>query len=195
MPKLTLSSHLFQNPDSQNEFLKLDPIPTIVSQIRSSTRPASVRAKAIYCLSAVLKHSAPALEEFGKANGWQALTMALQDSDITCRRKAAFLADSLFSHAEGDFHDLAKAARDAGVVDALISNSGSDMQPFGADGDQHEDADLQEKSIRAACTLNSRDSSLLSADEKKQLRTLLESGLLDESYAASEREEILKQLA
>lgn len=167
----------------------------VLSQIHSTSRPASVRSKALYCLSASLKHSASALEAFAKNDGWQALTFALEDPDITCRRKAAFLVDSLFSHSVDDFSTLSRQARQAGTIDVLLKSTGSEMKPFGADGDSQEDADLQEKSVRAVCSLNNRDSTLLSPEEKQQVRRVVETGSLDDAFAASEKDQILQQLS
>lgn len=188
--------HLNQNPESQNEFLSLDPLPSILSQIKSTSRPASVRSKAIYCLSAALKHSAPAVEAFEKHSGWHALTFALEDPDITCRRKAAFLVDSLFSHAEtDDFRKLSQAARQAGTTEALLkSATPGSMKPFGVDGDQSEDADLQEKSVRALVALVSKDAGSLEPSEKQSVKQVIDSGALDAAYTQSEKAEVLQKL-
>lgn len=197
-PKLTIKYETpRQNPDSQNEFLALDPLPSILSQIKSTSRPASVRSKAIYCLSSALKHSAVAMEAFTKHSGWDALCFALEDPDITCRRKAAFLVDSIFSHAESDFSQLVQGARQAGAIEALVHSAvaGSSMKPFGVNGDQTEDADLQEKAVRALVAVVSRDSTSLESGEKKQVQQALESGSLDEAYTQAEKAQVLSTLS
>lgn len=49
----------------------------------------------MYALSSLLKHNAAAVKQLDAAGGWDVLKAALADSDITVRRKAAFLLNAL----------------------------------------------------------------------------------------------------
>lgn len=49
----------------------------------------------MYALSGLLKHNAAAVKQMHEVEGWDVLRDALQDSDITVRRKVAFLLNSL----------------------------------------------------------------------------------------------------
>jgi hsp70-interacting protein len=107
------------------QYLALDPLPTVVTCLRPSTRPSQqLRSKAIYALSGLLRHNAAAIAPFAAAGGWDALRGALSgttpprpalpfcpcpyahhipvhshaaDSDIGVRRKAAFLLNNLLT--------------------------------------------------------------------------------------------------
>jgi hsp70-interacting protein len=76
------------------QYLAHTPIPTILSFLSPST-PAKTRAKAVYALSGLLKHSASGISQFNSADGWPVLRSALEDSDINVRRKTAFLLNTL----------------------------------------------------------------------------------------------------
>ncbi|KIK61434.1 hypothetical protein GYMLUDRAFT_43009 [Collybiopsis luxurians FD-317 M1] len=99
-----IGTALQNNPAAQDAYLKLNPIPTLTSFLApnpSSTSSSAqrIRSKVIYALSGLLKHNAPALvrmEEDG-SEGWSRLREALQDPDITVRRKTAFLLNSLLT--------------------------------------------------------------------------------------------------
>ncbi|KAJ3504730.1 hypothetical protein NLJ89_g7784 [Agrocybe chaxingu] len=86
------------NPLAQDVYLSYSPLPVLLSFLGpSSSSGASGRAKAIYTLSGLLKHHAPAVEALGKpgVNGWPRLRGALQDSSISVRRKTVFLLSTL----------------------------------------------------------------------------------------------------
>ncbi|EPQ55957.1 Fes1-domain-containing protein [Gloeophyllum trabeum ATCC 11539] len=82
------------NPAAQNVFLAMSPLPTILSFLAPSV-PAQTRSKAVYALSGILKHNASAVRQLEEAGGWEVLRSALEDSDITVRRKTAFLINAL----------------------------------------------------------------------------------------------------
>ncbi|TFK48222.1 nucleotide exchange factors-like protein [Heliocybe sulcata] len=82
------------NPAAQNVFLKMSPMQTILSFLAPSV-PAQTRSKAVYALSGVLKHNAGAVRQLEAAGGWDMLRSALEDSDITVRRKTVFLINAL----------------------------------------------------------------------------------------------------
>ncbi|KAG8699231.1 hsp70 nucleotide exchange factor fes1, partial [Ceratobasidium sp. 395] len=83
------------NSTAQAAFLKRDPIPHLLTLLTSGDCVGSTRSKVLYCLSGALKHNAEAVRQLDKAGGWGALKAALQDPDITVRRKTAFLINTL----------------------------------------------------------------------------------------------------
>ncbi|KAI0000793.1 armadillo-type protein [Russula compacta] len=86
------------NPAAQKSYLTLDPLPTILSYLSSSARSSKqLRSKALYALSGLLKHNAASIVPFEAAGGWDTLRGALSDSDISVRRKAAFLLNILLT--------------------------------------------------------------------------------------------------
>lgn len=58
------------------------------------------------------------------------------------------MIDALFQHAEKP-EALLVGAQESNVLSTLVASLGSDMVPFGANGDQHEDVDLMEKALGA----------------------------------------------
>ncbi|CAE7060162.1 unnamed protein product [Rhizoctonia solani] len=83
------------NSAAQNNFLKRDPLPYLLSLVTSNQVSGSTRSKVLYCLSGSLKHNVVAVHRLEELGGWEALKRALQDPDITVRRKAAFLINTL----------------------------------------------------------------------------------------------------
>ncbi|KAJ4466073.1 nucleotide exchange factor Fes1-domain-containing protein [Lentinula lateritia] len=100
-----IGTALQNNPSAQDAYLKLNPLPTLTSFLSPSPSPSPspskhLRSKAIYALSGLLKHNAPALLQLGVKhsdgrNGWDTLRLALQDPDISIRRKTLFLLNAL----------------------------------------------------------------------------------------------------
>ncbi|RDB17617.1 Hsp70 nucleotide exchange factor FES1 [Hypsizygus marmoreus] len=86
------------NPSAQDAYLSLKPLPALLSFLTPSpSSTLQTRSKAIYALSGLLKHNAPAVRELGNPNvdGWTKLRDALQDPEITVRRKTIFLLGTL----------------------------------------------------------------------------------------------------
>ncbi|KAI0920623.1 hypothetical protein AcW1_002308 [Taiwanofungus camphoratus] len=83
------------NPSAQASYLSLGPVPSLLSFLSPSVKSAKIRSKAMYALSGLLKHNATAVQQLQDANGWEVLKTALEDSDITVRRKVAFLLNTL----------------------------------------------------------------------------------------------------
>lgn len=88
------------NPSAQASYLALSPMPALLSFLGPSIKSGKLRSKAIYALSGLLKHNAPAVKQFEEAGGWKILKAALEDPDITVRRKTAFLLNSLIVPAQ-----------------------------------------------------------------------------------------------
>ncbi|KAI0799606.1 nucleotide exchange factor Fes1-domain-containing protein [Irpex lacteus] len=83
------------NPSAQNAYLALSPLRTVLSFLEPSVRSAKLRSKAVYALSGTLKHSSAAVKQLKEAEGWDTLRRALEDSDISVRRKTAFLLNAI----------------------------------------------------------------------------------------------------
>ncbi|KAG6879213.1 hypothetical protein C0992_004355 [Termitomyces sp. T32_za158] len=86
------------NPSAQDAYLALDSLPTLVSFLTPSpSSTLQTRSKAIYALSGLLKHNAPAVHQLANPsiNGWERLRDALSDPEITVRRKTVFLLSTL----------------------------------------------------------------------------------------------------
>ncbi|KAJ3885073.1 Le.MFB2 [Lentinula edodes] len=98
-----IGTALQNNPSAQDAYLKLNPLPTLTSFLSPTTSPSPskhLRSKAIYALSGLLKHNAPALLQLGVTDadgcdGWDKIRLALQDPDISIRRKTLFLLNAL----------------------------------------------------------------------------------------------------
>ncbi|KIJ61201.1 hypothetical protein HYDPIDRAFT_31504 [Hydnomerulius pinastri MD-312] len=90
-----LGTALQNNPAAQLAYLSLDPLPGILSCLSPPSNSAEARAKAMYALSGLLKHNAAAVAGLRSADGWNALRTSLEDSDISVRRKTAFLLNTL----------------------------------------------------------------------------------------------------
>ncbi|KAG6831635.1 hypothetical protein H0H92_008712 [Tricholoma furcatifolium] len=167
------------NPSAQDAYLALDPLSTLVSFLTPSpSSTVQTRSKALYALSGLLKHNAPALRELDNPNinGWTHFCDALQDPEITVRRKTVFLlgalllpsspASSASSNLREPIHDnshavhlsdpgrtstsalTASALQAHGVLSRLVQALTNPL-PYGEDGDQTEpDITFEETTIR-----------------------------------------------
>ncbi|KAF8586410.1 nucleotide exchange factors-like protein [Ramaria rubella] len=96
-----LGTAVQNNPKAQADFLRYDPLPVILSILSPTSSKwhiataSQTRSKAAYALSASLKHNALAVVRLSEVDGWEILRESLQDSDITIRRKIAFLLNAL----------------------------------------------------------------------------------------------------
>ncbi|KAG6864855.1 hypothetical protein C0991_006756 [Blastosporella zonata] len=178
------------NPSAQDTYLALNPLPTLVSFLTPS--PASTlqtRSKAIYTLSGLLKHNAPAVLELDNpnVNGWTHFCSALQDPEITVRRKTVFLLGTLLlpstpagtssTSLSEPIHDNSHAAyisdpkraststltgaalQKHGVLQTLVQALVTPL-PYGEDGDSIEpDVTFEEMGVRES--LPSKDAESL----------------------------------
>ncbi|KAJ3858721.1 Le.MFB2 [Lentinula novae-zelandiae] len=169
-----IGTALQNNPSAQDAYLKLNPLPTLTSFLLSPSPSPSpspskhLRSKAIYALSGLLKHNAPALIQLSVkhpdgCDGWDTLRLALQDPDISIRRKTLFLLNALLisppspptNHSSRTIHpnshaihlsDPSRASTSAPTLDALRTHGIIDTLidaltrplPYGEDGDKEE---------------------------------------------------------
>ncbi|KIM82029.1 hypothetical protein PILCRDRAFT_820934 [Piloderma croceum F 1598] len=82
------------SPEAQNACLEITPIPAILSYL-GANNSSKIRSKAMYALSALLKHNKAAVNVFGAAGGWDVLRTVFSDPLITIRRKVSFLINLL----------------------------------------------------------------------------------------------------
>ncbi|KAJ7198747.1 nucleotide exchange factor Fes1-domain-containing protein [Mycena pura] len=86
------------NPEAQVAYLVHNPLPVLTSFLTPSpSSTAQTRSKAVYALSGLLKHNAPAVAALSRpdVDGWDKLREALQDPDLGVRRKTLFLLVTL----------------------------------------------------------------------------------------------------
>ncbi|PVF96804.1 hypothetical protein CPB86DRAFT_786587 [Serendipita vermifera] len=84
------------NPKAQAAFLTHAPLPRVFDFLRSQEKTTSeLKAKALYCISNVLKHNRTAVDQMEGLDGWKLLHDSLIDSNANVRRKTAFLFNSL----------------------------------------------------------------------------------------------------
>ncbi|KAJ7596496.1 armadillo-type protein [Mycena floridula] len=166
-----IGTALQNNPSAQESYLALSPLPILTSLLVSSNTTPQTRSKAIYALSGLLKHNGPAVAALGD-EGWNKLRDALGDSDITVRRKAAFLINTLLtptehvepstnqpihanshaSHLRNPEHTFTSpltitAIHEHGILPVVIRGL-TEPQPYGADGDSMgPDHDFEQKSV------------------------------------------------
>ncbi|KAJ9105452.1 hypothetical protein QFC21_001823 [Naganishia friedmannii] len=209
------------NPKAQEAFHSHKPMSKLYSII-SSIHPTdsniqisnSTRAKAVYSLSAALKHWPAAVADLSSDadRGWATLRDGLSDPDVTVRRKIAFLLSTLLLQSD-DYTDAGviienpvtstspnktvQKMAETKVLDALIRSLVKPL-PMGPDGDISEpDWDLQEKCTRALVSALERGG--LDAEQRKVLQDLWKGWKMDKEwdevgYTEAEAQEALKLL-
>ena len=155
------------NPKSQAAFEALDPLPKLLSLLADPSS-AEQRSKAMYTLSALVRHNPSSTTRFAELDGWSALSASLEDPSLPLRRKAVFLANSLVVNAEDDAQADALClipAQKAGTVDRVLrSLDGEHAVPAGPNGELEEiDLDYRDKALQflVSVTQRSRSSSSL----------------------------------
>lgn len=100
---------IYSDSDHQSspgfQYLSYNPLPTLLSFLTpSSESTVSARSKALYALSGLLKHNAPAVKQLSnpEINGWEKIRNALQDPNIGVRRKAIFFLGTLLTPTSPD---------------------------------------------------------------------------------------------
>ncbi|KAG2151100.1 armadillo-type protein [Suillus bovinus] len=90
-----IGTALQNNPAAQLAYLDLDPLSTLLKSLSPSSNSAETRSRALYALSGLLKLNAAAVQKMSVVDGWSALRMCLEDSEIRVRRKTTFLLNTL----------------------------------------------------------------------------------------------------
>lgn len=90
-----IGTALQNNPSAQDDYMQYHPLPHLLNFLTPTAESTLLsRSKAMYALSGLLKHNAPAVDALGP-EGWNKMREALQDPDIGVRRKAMFLLSAL----------------------------------------------------------------------------------------------------
>ncbi|KAF8735368.1 hypothetical protein AX14_002182 [Amanita brunnescens Koide BX004] len=90
-----IGTALQNNPSAQDDYMQYHPLSALLNFLTPAAGSTlKSRSKAMYALSGLLKHNAPAVDALGSL-GWTALRDALQDPDISVRRKTMFLFGAL----------------------------------------------------------------------------------------------------
>ncbi|KAI5477111.1 nucleotide exchange factor SIL1 [Pseudohyphozyma bogoriensis] len=158
------------NPQAQVAFFEFDPLPTLLPIVTSSSVTAGTRSKAMYCLSALLKHFPPAVAQFNNVKGWAVLNQSLQDPSVTLRSKAAFLLSQQIVQST-DVPSLVSSLRKASVISTITDSlSPTSSLPTGPDGDEQAiNPDYKEKALRVLVTIVDVAPGALIAEEKKRI--------------------------
>ncbi|KAJ6625991.1 nucleotide exchange factor Fes1-domain-containing protein [Mycena sp. CBHHK59/15] len=213
-----IGTALQNNPAAQDAYLSHDPLPVLTSFLLPSPSSTSqIRSKVIYTLSGLLKHNAPAVAALSRpeVDGWTRLRKALQDPDLSVRRKGMFLLNSLLIpdapaspspsstrqpiHANSHASTLADPGRtvtspptlDAlhahGILDAVIGGLASPV-PSGNDGDVEEvDPDFEEKGVALLRTFAVSCKESFSPAQKTTLKSWFEAERKKDPAVASDR--------
>jgi len=72
----------------------------------------------VYALSGLCKHNSRAVKQLDESGGWEALSAALEDSDITVRRKVAFLLNTLLIQSDSELTGVPSNLRTPGSSSA-----------------------------------------------------------------------------
>lgn len=176
---------------ADNQFFAHNALTPIVGLTTSTSRPTSVRAKAVYALSSSLKHwpmASSALASSSSA-GFSALKTIVSDSQPVIRRKAAFLVGTLVMQSgekyEGDIPkpvvELIKERMDSGEVSTPLAEglqkegvlsqllAGLKASTSGSEGD----VEYEENALR--CLARALDKKVLSAEDKAELKSIWDS--------------------
>lgn len=129
-----IGTAVHNNPSAQASYLALSPLPTLLSFLLPSVPSPKTRSKAVYTLSGLLKHNAPAVRQMEETGGWDNLKQALEDSDINVRRKVAFLLNTLLLPSAPEEESSSSNATRHPNAPAL---HGSDTQPAASNAPIH----------------------------------------------------------
>jgi hsp70-interacting protein len=122
-----LGTAVQNNDKAQMAVLNYEPLEPILELLNSSS-DGEVRSKAMYALSGILKHNPKAVDLFGKANGWAILKGALMDSNVSLRRKAAFLVNTLLL--QDDSADTASSSNTDTIATTANSSRTTAIAPL-----------------------------------------------------------------
>ncbi|KAF8192808.1 nucleotide exchange factor Fes1-domain-containing protein [Mycena galopus ATCC 62051] len=212
-----IGTALQNNPAAQDAYASHDPLPVLTGCLEPSPSSTSqIRSKAIYALSGLLKHNAPivALLSRPDVDGWEKLREALQDPDLSVRRKALFLLSSLVIpvatvapssgtrdpiHANSHAASLADPSRTDtaaptlqaltayGILDAIVTGLAQPV-PSGNDGDVlGPDADFEEKGVCLLHTYAVTCGRDFTASQKKTLQAWFDAERAQDPNVVSDR--------
>lgn len=181
-----LGTAIQNNLTAQAAFFANAALAPILSLVTSSTRSTAVRAKAVYALSASLKHwplASPVLASSSSA-GYASLSHIARDSQTVIRRKAAFLIGTLVMQSgeryEGEIPkpvvELIQQRMESGetsepLVDGLKTEGVLSSLLSGLK-ESEGDVEYEENATRALA--RAAEAGALSAEEKRELKSLLD---------------------
>ncbi|KAG2093757.1 uncharacterized protein F5147DRAFT_585273, partial [Suillus discolor] len=76
-------------------YFDFDPLHALLKILSPSSNSAETCSRVLYALSGLLKPNAAAVKKMSVVDGWSALRMCLEDSEIRVRRKTTFLLNTL----------------------------------------------------------------------------------------------------
>lgn len=178
---------------------KIYSIISAIHPTNSSTQiSTSTRAKAVYAVSAALKHWPGAVADLSDDSnrGWNMLREGLSDPDPTIRRKIAFLINTLLvqstdmptedgaapkaASTSEQPNEMVQKMAETRVIDALLKSVVKPL-PMGPDGDISErDWDLLEKCTRALVSALERGG--LDGEQRRMLGDLWQGWKIDHEW-------------
>ncbi|KAE9387262.1 Fes1-domain-containing protein [Gymnopus androsaceus JB14] len=193
-----IGTALQNNPAAQDAYLKLEPLPTLTSFLSPSSGNSAASSQQIRSKL--------------DSDGWSRLCQALQDPNITVRRKTAFLLNSLLtpnetttsssaspihpnSHAAHLFQP-GRASTSALTLEAMTKHNIlgtlidglTNPLPYGEDGDKEEvDPDFEEKVLREFVCLSILSDFLRQQRPKDRLREWIGKEKMKDSSGLAER--------
>jgi hypothetical protein len=134
-----LGTAVQNNDTAQLNFLEENGLEQVL-KVLGSDQDVSVRSKALYCVSSLIRQCPQALSQFLSLSGFKIISSTLKDADLNISKKAMFLVQGLLeTDASKDIQDMTrKEMTEAGfpsIILSLISHS--------------EDEDLLEKAMNA----------------------------------------------
>lgn len=125
-----LGTAVQNNDKAQMAILEFAPLKPIISLLVHGA-DGQVRSKAMYALSGILKHNAKAVQLFTQEDGWTALRGALLDPDVSLRRKAAFLVNTLLLQDDSATTNSSTAAASSTGTQATTGSTAVAPMPGG----------------------------------------------------------------
>ncbi|EJU03452.1 ARM repeat-containing protein [Dacryopinax primogenitus] len=179
------------NPQSQSDFLALDPLPAVLGFVRDGE--GETRARAVYALSGAVGHNPTAVGRMEELGGWRVLKNALEDPAPKVRVKVAFLLNTLLLLDTPQTQDQAHAyAHDTSVAPypraqkefTTQTTKGRTRAAFKAEGivdtlieilsrEGEEEEDLREKTGRCLLTFLEGGDDAWTGEQKETLRKAL----------------------
>ncbi|KAH7096797.1 Fes1-domain-containing protein [Auriculariales sp. MPI-PUGE-AT-0066] len=149
-----LGTAIQNNPAAQTAFLAFDPLNVLLPKLADRNNGPDVRAKALYCISGLLKYNPSALVPFEALGGWTMLKHLLNDSDMRIRRKSVFLLSSLLLPGApkdqiNDSHVDQLSSTAPLTVAAILAHGTLEALLTGVEGDKADvDEDIAETTAR-----------------------------------------------
>jgi hypothetical protein len=109
------------NPEFQNKLFESGGIAALLNLLSMNETP-EVRSKALFALSGVLRNNTNNCNAFSRMNGFSALVRSFRGTDVSFRRKLAFILNNLVREVPSIADLLIQKEESAAVLDQLSSD-------------------------------------------------------------------------